>query len=166
GALVEPPAIEEAAVAGLLVIENHRVRAAHPLLAAAARNRATPGEQRQLHLALAERAGDETLRARHLALAARTHDRELAATLTEAAARAIARGAAHDAVELAERALALTPPDASEHSERLLELGRYLIVAGELPSARELLEPKVEELPAGRIRGRAYLLLGECNDGA
>jgi DNA-binding CsgD family transcriptional regulator len=164
-ALVDPLALEDAVSSGLIVVEGSRARASHPLLASAARRHSTAEERRALHLDLAQAAGDEALRARHLALAATKPDTALAATIAAAAASTIARGAAHDAVEVAEHSVRLTPPDDPEYPERLLELARCLVVAGEIPRARELLDTRIEELPPGRTRARAYLLLSEGADG-
>ena len=55
--------------AGLLVADGERVRAAHPLLAAAARANARPRERRELHRLLAELTREPEQRALHLALA-------------------------------------------------------------------------------------------------
>lgn len=166
GGIVDPLGVEDAVSAGVLVVDGARVRAAHPLLAAAARRHSTAAERRELHLALATAFGDETRKAQHLARAAATPDSELAADVARAAANASSRGAAHDAVELCEQSLRLTPSDRPEYAERLLELARYLVVAGELPRARELLEQSLDTLPPGPLRGRAYLELGGCADTA
>ena len=60
---------------------------------------------------------------------------------------------------LAEHALRLTPPDSAARSERLLELARYLEVAGERQRLTDLLAPELDSLPPGEPRVRAYLLL-------
>jgi DNA-binding CsgD family transcriptional regulator len=163
--LADPLALEDAVSSGLVTVDGGRVRVSHPLLAAAARRHSSAEERRTLHLDLARTAGDETLRARHLALAATKPDAALAATIAAVASGTIARGAAHDAVELAEHGVRLTPPDDPEYPERLLELARCLVVAGEIPRARELLDARIGDLPSGRTRARAYLLLSESADG-
>ena len=151
-------AVDDAVEAGLLVVERDRVRASNPLLAAAARQRSTPGERRELHLALANVVADEELRAFHLAVATELPDEELAERVAAAAAAAAARGAAQEAVVLAEHALRLTAePD--ERDRRLLALGDYLNVAGEQVRLTELLAPQLESLPPGEARVRACLLL-------
>ena len=121
-------------------------------------------ERRDLHLALSRATADETRRAQHLALAAATPDAKLARTLVDTAAGAIARGAAHEAVEIAEQALRLTPLDEPEYPDRLIDLARYLVIAGEIQRAAGLLEGRVEQLPPGRHRSRACLVLAECAD--
>jgi DNA-binding CsgD family transcriptional regulator len=163
-AVADPAAVEELVAAGLLVSDGERVRLAHPLLAVAARRHSRIEERQALHLALADVAGDETLRARHLALSAPGQDAELAGIVAAAATAVSRRGAAHDAAELAEHALRLTPPSVAEHPGRLLALAECLVKLGELSRVTELLGPGIGELPAGELRARAHLLLGESAD--
>jgi DNA-binding CsgD family transcriptional regulator len=151
--------VEDAVDAGLVRVEAGRVRAAHPLLAAAARKHARPRERRELHRVLADTVAGEELRARHLALAAQRPDAALADTVAAAAAGAAARGAAAAAVELAEQALRLTPADRPERVERLLALAHQLETAGERRRVSELLTPELPGLPPGRSRVHAWLLL-------
>ena len=157
--IAPPEALDEAVDYGVLVVEGDRVRPAHPLFATAAKSRARIGEQRELHLALARIAGDEDARALHLALATEHPDEALATEVAAAAARAAARGTRQDAALLAEHALRLTPPEARPRGERVLTLGAYLIEAGQLERATELLSQEREALPRGSIRARAYVLL-------
>jgi DNA-binding CsgD family transcriptional regulator len=163
-AIAGAAAVDELVAAGLLISDGERVRLAHPLLAVAARRHSRIAERRALHLALADVAGDETLRARHLALSAPAQDAELAGIVAAAATAVGRRGAAHDAAELAEHALRLTPPSAAEHPGRLLALAECLVKLGELSRVTELLGPGIGELPAGALRARAHLLLGESAD--
>lgn len=163
-AVVGTQVVEDAADGGLLVTEGERVRASHPLLAAAAKKHSRPRERREVHRALANAVSDHGLRALHLALATEHPDPDLAATVAVAAREASARGARVEAVTLAEHALRLTPPGASERSERLLELGSYLEVAGDRTRMTELLAPEVDSIPAGALRARAWLLLAEGPD--
>src|SRR5262249_9516930 len=53
GAVAEPSVLDDAIDRGLLVVRGGRVRASHPLLAAAAKRRSRVHERRELHLALA-----------------------------------------------------------------------------------------------------------------
>ena len=153
--------VEDAVDAGLLLVDGDRVRASHPLLAAAAQKRSRPRERRELHLALAGVVADEELGALHLALATERPDAELAATVAAAAVGASARGARQEAVQLAEHALRLTPPESEERAERLLALAGYLETAGELQRVTDLLTPELVSLPRGPSRARAWLLLSE-----
>ena len=156
--LAPPGALDDAVDLGVLVVETDRVRPAHPLFATAAKSGARVNEQRELHLALAQVAGDEESRAVHLALAAERPDGELARAVAAAAAGAAARGARQDAVVLAEHALRLTPAPA-ERTERVLALGGYLEAAGEAQRITDLVSPELDSLPRGAPRVRALLLL-------
>jgi len=160
-------AIDRAVDAGLLALDGDRVRASHPLLAAAARKHSSSRTRRALHTQLARVVADEGLRTRHLVLAAQGPDEELAAAAARAAAAAAARGAAHEAVELGEGSLRLTPPDSAERVDRLLEVASHLAVAGEQQRLTDLLAPELDSLPAGAARVSAWLLLagGIADDG-
>ena len=158
-AVAEDGALDDAVDRGLLRVDRGRVRAVHPLFAAAAMQNAGRGERRELHLALSRAIADEELRAMHLALATEGADDELSATLAVAAATASSRGARQQAVALAEHALRLTPADSPCRSERVLELAAYLETAGELQRLTDMLTPEVESLPAGTQRARAWLML-------
>jgi DNA-binding CsgD family transcriptional regulator len=160
-AVATPAALEDALDAGLVVVDSGRVRAAHPLLAAAARKRSRRGERRELHRALAAAVDDRELRALHLALATPRPDDQLAAAVAAAAASALARGARADAVRLAEHALRLTPDRAPERTDRVLALAECLDAAGEPQRVTDLLAPALDALPAGAARVRAQLLLSE-----
>ncbi|MDA0167011.1 LuxR C-terminal-related transcriptional regulator [Solirubrobacter ginsenosidimutans] len=153
--------VYDALDAGLLLADGDRVRASHPLLAAAARTQARPGEQRALHAVLARTVREPEQRALHLALAAERPDAALAAEIAAAAANAAARGARPEAVALAEQALRLTPPDDGRRGERLLRLGEALEVAGERLRLSDLLLGAIDTLAPGEQRVRAWLLLAD-----
>jgi len=163
-AVADPLAIEDAVRAGLLALDGARVRVSHPLLGAAVRKHSAAADRRDLHLALATAVDDAALRVQHLALASASADAELAETVAAAAADALARGAAHEAVELAGQALRLTPTADLQHEARLIDLARYLMVAGEIGRVKELLADKLEAFTAGPPRARAYLVFAECSD--
>lgn len=161
-------ALEDAVEHGVLTVEEARVRASHPLVAAAARRRSKAREQREVHRELAALASSEAQRARHLALASDHADPELAATIAAAAAEASTRGARAEAVELAEYAVRLTPPDSPEHTDRRLRLARYLEAIGEVRRVTELVGELLDSLPPGRARADAYMMLmgGQVADNA
>jgi DNA-binding CsgD family transcriptional regulator len=161
GRVVDALVIEDAQAAGVLIVEGTRVRASHPLLAAAASRQTGARERRELHLALAGAVSDRLMRARHLALAATPPDGELAGELSAAAAHAARLGAVHDAIELARHALRLTPAGDENYDERLLVLARSLASAGEYPRATELLSERIDTLPSGAARAAAHLVLAE-----
>jgi DNA-binding CsgD family transcriptional regulator len=160
-AIESADALDAAIEQGLLVVAADRVRASHPLLAAAAKSGSPLRERRALHLALAAVVSDAELRAEHLALAAVGPDEELAITVAHAATGAAARGARQQAVALAEHALRLTAPGAQTRPERVLTLARYLETAGEMQPMTDLLSAELTSLPAGAARARAWLMLGE-----
>jgi DNA-binding CsgD family transcriptional regulator len=163
-AVAGPLVVEDGQAAGVLVAEGGRVRAAHPLLAAAAAGQSSAAERRDLHAALGAAVGDPVLGARHRALAAPGPDAGLAGEMAAAAAQAAARGAIADAAELAGQAMRLTGAGEKEYDGRLLALARYLIDAGEQAQAAGLLAGRVGALPAGPVRAAAYLLLAEGAD--
>ena len=163
-AIADPGTVEDAVDAGLLLVDGARVRASHPLLAAAAKKRSRPRERRELHLALASAVADAELRALHLAQATVRPDEQLASTIAAAAAGASARGAREDAVRLAEHAQRLTPPASPGRVGRLLALAGYLETAGEPQRLTDLLTPELDSLPRGPTRARAWLLLSEGGD--
>jgi DNA-binding CsgD family transcriptional regulator len=154
-------ALDTAIERGLLLLSGDRVRASHPLLAAAAKNAATAQERRELHLALAGAVADTEVRAKHLALAALGADDELAATVARAAAAAAARGAREQAVELAEHALRLTPAGSADRGDRVLSLAGYLEAAGEMIRMTDMLTPELASLTTGASRARAWLMLSD-----
>lgn len=156
-------AVGEAIGTGLLVAGHAGVRLSHPLLGAAARHSSTAAERRDLHLAIAQAVGDPVLQARHRAEASAGPEPELAGTLADASAAALRRGAAGDAEQLAASALRLTPPGSPEYPGRLLELARCYLVMGDLTRAGDLLSPRLADLPAGLLRARAHVMLGEAS---
>lgn len=157
--LVGSGAVRAATDEGVVVGDGDRVRASHPLLAAAAKGQSTAAERQHLHRALADVVADEQRRALHLALATHDQDDHLAGRVAAAADVAAARGATLMAVELASHALRLTPADSPSYVSHLLELGRHLGVAGEKQRLTELLSQRVDSLPRGAPRVAAYLLL-------
>jgi DNA-binding NarL/FixJ family response regulator len=160
-AIADPGVVSEALAAGVVVIDGDRARAAHPLLAAAARSNSDPAGRRAVHLELAGVSAERERQARHLALGTPHPDVQLARTVAAAAAAAAARGAARDAAELGEHALRLTPRERGERTERVLTLADYLERAGERQRVTDLLLPELESLPEGGPRVRAWLLLSE-----
>ncbi len=155
-------AVDAALDSGVLLVDGDRVRAAHPLLAAAARARARPRERRALHGVLAGAVREPEQRALHSALATEGPDETLAVAISAAAATAAARGARPQAAALAEQALRLTPADGDERGERLLTLAAYWEATGERLRVRDLLEPELASLHPGGPRVRAWLLLSEA----
>lgn len=135
-----------------------RARPWHPLLAAAARERSTPTQRRDLHRRIAELVTNTDSRARHLGLGHPEPDAALAATLSEAAAGAASRRAFETATELSELALARTPDGDPERPSRVLEHADRLLEAGWAQQLSAFLEPEIDQLPP-QLSGRAWLAL-------
>ncbi len=165
-AIADGLAIDCAADAGLLCVDTDRVRASHPLLAAAALKHSCARERRELHCALADVITEPERVALHRGLAAVGADARLAATVAEAAAGAATCGARHEAVRRAQLALRLTPGGSSQRAERLLALAEYLKTAGESQALADLLAPELDSLPHGAARVRARLLLDDGGERA
>jgi DNA-binding CsgD family transcriptional regulator len=160
--LVDPLALDDCVTAGLITVERSRVRPSHPLLGAAARQLSGARERRDLHLALASAVDDPILQAGHWAMATAGPDEALAQIVAAAAVAAAERGAVHEAEHLAAHALRLTPAASADYPGRLLALARCHLSAGELTRVTELLGRRLRELPAGRPRAEAHLMLGEA----
>ena len=160
-AIVETGAVASALATGVLDRDGDRVRPSHPLLAVAVTGRASEEARQEMHRELAGLASDQRLRAHHLALATSQPDDELAAQVAAAASAASERGAVHEAATLAEHALRLTPSGSDHRLERLFALAERLDTAGEPARVTELLEPELDDLPAGLARARAHHLLSE-----
>lgn len=160
----EEGAIDEAVRAGVLEIEGHRARFAHPLLASGAYDRLGPQARRALHRRLAAVAEGEE-RARHLALGEDGPSSAVASELHDAARRAAARGAIVAAAELADQAARLTPAGEVEQlAERRLLAAGYEVRAGDPDQARRHLAPMLRDLPPGPTRARVLLRLARLEE--
>jgi DNA-binding CsgD family transcriptional regulator len=148
--------LDSAEEAGVLSIDDDRVRFAHPLLRSVHYSSATGRQRRRAHQRLAEVTGAAEGQVRHLALAADGPDERLAARLTAAAQVACLRGAAVAGAELADLALRLTPADqAAARVRRLLDAGRLRLAAFDPEGARELLEQAIALSEPGPLRATA-----------
>jgi DNA-binding CsgD family transcriptional regulator/tetratricopeptide (TPR) repeat protein len=142
--------------AGVIKADGESVGFMHPMFASAIYAAASNEERRQAHRRLAELATSTEQRARHLALCTEESDGAVALTVAEAAGEVRRRGAPEAAVELTELAIRLTPADASdERDRRALELGYYLVEAGDPERARGVVLD-VADRP-GPLRARALL---------
>lgn len=139
--------------------DNGRVRAWHPLLAAAARQEATPGRRRELHSRLAEIVDRPDPRLRHRALALVEPDEQLADQLSVAAEAAGDRGAFDTALELAELALTRTSARSPDRVGRVLGLASRMGLASEAQQLSDFLEPEIATMPHGAERGQAWLMM-------
>lgn len=151
--------------AGVVRLSDGRVAFEHPLLAAAAYARTTELQREHWHGRLATMATDLEERARHGALAVRGPDTGVAATLQEAARHARLRGAPGVAADLFAMAIDRTPEDETElRVQRTVEAAPTLVLAGDRPTARTLLEAAITRVDAGPLRSDVLLLLSELVD--
>jgi DNA-binding CsgD family transcriptional regulator len=134
---LDPDDLDAAVEAGLVTVADPRgpgpriVRAAHPLLGAAAYTSLTPGRRRRLHQRLAVSVEDPVERARHAALAGIGPDPEVAAALDAGVRAALSAGTPDIAADLGRLVIArfaVTP-------DRLDRLADALFRTGDVESA-------------------------------
>jgi DNA-binding CsgD family transcriptional regulator len=152
--------LEGAARAGVVELDDQRVRFAHPLLASVCYGDATPWRRREAHARLAAVVTDTEERARHLALAAEGPDATVATALDAAAPYALGRGAPAAAAELSEIAAALTlPGDPPARRRRRLAAAEAHRLAGDRDRARAILDELMAEAPPGEQRADVLFAL-------
>jgi AAA ATPase-like protein len=157
----EAEGVEEAVQAGVLQIDEERLRFAHPLLASFVYGDASEAVRRAVHRRLAALVADPEEHALHLGRGAVEPDESVAATLEATADRAAKRGHREIAAELAGHAERLTPAArADDQARRVRKAAGFLYAAGDGPQSRELLEELVERLPPSEERARALRQLG------
>ena len=153
-------ALEEAARAGVLELEDSRVSFSHPLLASVCYEEAPLWRRRAAHRRLAVAVREVEERARHLALAAEGPDTGVASALDDAADEAAARGATAAAAELSELAAELTLPDSpNDRRRRRLASANFHRLAGDRDRAAAILEELLAEVPRGRERANVLFAL-------
>jgi ATP/maltotriose-dependent transcriptional regulator MalT len=145
-------ALDAAVRAGVVELDDSRVRFAHPLLASICYEQAPVWKRRTVHRALASAVSDTEERARHLALAAEGPDTGVASELDIAAQQAAARGATAAAAELSELAADLTPGDPALARLRRLHAADFHRLAGSTERAAAMLEHLLDEVPSGLER--------------
>jgi DNA-binding NarL/FixJ family response regulator len=159
----DPEGVAEAVQAGVLQIDDARLRFAHPLLASFVYGHASETERRAVHARLALLVTDPEENALHLGRSTTDPDESIAEALEAAADRVAMRGHPEIAAELAEHAERLTPADrANDWSRRVRRAATFLFTAGEALRSRALLEGLIERLPRSAERARALRLLGWC----
>ena len=149
----------------IVVLDDSRVRFAHPLLASICYESAPIWKRRAVHRALAGVVQDLEERARHLALAAEGPDSAVAAELNVAAEQAIVRGSTSAAAELFELAAQLTPDDASLARRRRFRAAGLYRIAGDPARARGMLEELLPDVPPGSARADVLLELAATRIG-
>ncbi len=150
--------LAEARSADVLVAGDDPIRFSHPLLASEVYATLDESDRHEMHRRLASVVTEPEELARHLALAADGPDPAVAAVLDDAAVHAHARGASDAAGELSELAADLTPAPDPDRARRMASAGRYRLMAGDVASARELLERALAEPAAKRGPARAEVL--------
>ena len=154
------PRLQPALGAGVIAIDDGRIRFTHPLRRSAARSRTSPARRREIHARLASIVADPEERARHLAAATEGPEEAAAAALEDAARLAVARGAPHAAYELAGLAGRLTPSDRPDDSRRRrLAEADYARAAGDPLQARAIIESLLPTCPPGPARGQVLHVL-------
>jgi DNA-binding CsgD family transcriptional regulator len=164
---LDPGAVEGAVRAGLVVVDEPEVlggprlvRAAHPLVSAAAYAALPATERRELHQRLLAGTDDPLERARHAALAATRADPRIAGALDAGVVMALAAGAPDIAVELSRLALQHTDSDA-DRAVRLDLLADALVRAGDSPGAVQAQRQSIALTAAGSQRVRRRIRLAE-----
>ncbi len=160
-------AIEHAVAAGMVVVDEPAVigaprviRAAHPLLSAAAYNGLTTSQRRRLHARLAAAADDPIERVRHAALAATEPQAALAADLDVGVTAALAAGVPDIAVGLAQLSLEHTT-DAALRPARLDRLADAQLRSGDSSGAWQSQTDAVAATEPGPARARRRIRLAE-----
>jgi DNA-binding CsgD family transcriptional regulator len=148
--------LEECEGNGIIGIDGHRLRFAHPLLARGVYTDVSPTRRRSMHGRLAEIIDEPELKARHLALAATSGDPRTLESLDEAAEMARIRGAPAAAAELLDLAVGL----GGDTPQRRIRSARHQFDAGDPGRARAQLEEIVDQSVPGALRAEALSLLG------
>ena len=152
-------AVATAAQAGVLELDDSRVRFSHPLLASICYEQAPPWKRRAIHGALAEAVTDVEEQARHLALAVAGPDAVVASHLDAATEHAAARGATASAADLADLAAEFTPADPARARQRRFRAATFHRLAGNGERGVALLEQLLGEVPSGVERADVLLEL-------
>jgi DNA-binding CsgD family transcriptional regulator len=134
-----PDDLTPAVAAGVVDVDEGRVRFRHPLMRAAAYAAGSLAERGAAHRALAGALPEDQDRAvRHLAAATLGRDEDVAAQLEQAADRYRARGAMSAAMTAYERAARLSPA-AENRARRLGQAGDAGLQAGDRANAARLI---------------------------
>jgi len=152
-------ALPTATQAGVLELDDSRIRFSHPLLASICYEQAPPWKRRAIHGALAEAVTDVEEQARHLALFVVRPDAVVASRLDAASEHAAARGATASAADLSELAAEFTPADPECARLRLFRAAKFHRLAGDGERAVALLEQLLADVPSGVERADVLLEL-------
>ncbi len=150
--------------AGLIAIEEGRIRFTHPFFASVVYGQASEAQRRRLHRDLAGVVIQPEERARHAALGTAHTDEGIADELDAAAELAGRRGARDTAAELLELAVRLTPESTTaKRAARLVAAARYWFDAGDFTRSEKMLEEMLSDALNGTVRAQALLLLGQIH---
>jgi DNA-binding CsgD family transcriptional regulator len=138
---LDPAALQGGEAAGLVHLHPPQVSFRHPLIRSAVYHRATDGERRAAHRALAATltSAESGRRAWHLAAAAPGPDEAVARELEALAGHSVARAAPLSAARALEAAARLSPK-APKRARRLHEAGRQALLGGRSDDALRLLD--------------------------
>src|SRR5450631_1005978 len=160
-------AIEQAVAAAMVVVDEPAlvggarvVRAAHPLLSAAAYNGLPTARRRALHARLAAATDDPVERVRHAALAATQPQAILAADLDVGVAAALAAGVPDIAVGLAQLSLEHTT-EVALRPARLDRLADAQLRSGDSSGASQSQSQAIAMTAPGAERARRRIRLAE-----
>jgi DNA-binding CsgD family transcriptional regulator len=142
-------ALPSATQAGVLELDESRIRFSHPLLASICYEQAPPWKRRAIHGALADAVADVEEQARHLALSVSRPNAIVASHLDAAAEHAAARGATASAADLAALAADFTPADPESARQRRFRAANLHRLAGDGERAVAVLEQLLTETPSG-----------------
>jgi tetratricopeptide (TPR) repeat protein len=155
--------LEHAVSAGVVEIDEDRVRFSHPLLASVCYSDAPLWRRRQAHAQLSAAVSDREERARHLALSAEGPDPSVAAALDQAAPHALGRGAPAAAADLYEIAAHLTPAmNPAARRRRLVDAAEAHRLAGDRDRASAILDELLAETPPGNQRADVLFALARA----
>jgi DNA-binding CsgD family transcriptional regulator len=132
----------------------------HPLFRSVASELLAPVRVRALHRAYARVVDDPEELGRHLAASAQGPDGDVAAALDRARRHARSRGALDAAAELSDLAAQATPDgDEERRASRTIAAAVSLFDAGDGKAGEEYLRSRVEAIPPGVQRAKAYTAL-------
>lgn len=146
--------LEELETRGIVDIDVHRVRFAHPLYATGVYGKADTVARQAMHRSLAAIIDQPELKARHLALATTTADSATVEALDTAAQITRAQGAPAAAAELLELAIAL----GADSAPRLLTAAEHHFRAGSFTQALVRLDAVLDKVSSGALRIIALML--------
>jgi DNA-binding CsgD family transcriptional regulator len=160
-------AIERAVAAGIVIVDEPTVvggprvvRAAHPLLSAAAYNCLSGSRRRAIHERLASATSDPVERVRHAAIAATEPLADLADELDEVVTTVLAAGVPDLAAEFAQLCLEHTT-DPALRPARLDRLADATFRAGDSTGARDAQTEAMAATAPGATRARRRIRLAE-----